>query len=42
VLASATDRPAALLHFVQHIDGEELAALRAMLDDLSEDGPEPS
>jgi predicted transcriptional regulator len=42
VLASATDRPAALLQFVQHIDGEELAALRAMLDDLSEDGPEPS
>lgn len=41
VLASATDRSAALMHFVQHIDDEELAALKAMLDDLSENGERP-
>lgn len=36
VLASSVDRSATLMHFVQHIDAGELAALRAVLDGLPE------
>ncbi len=33
VLATSSDRSATLMHFVQHIDDSELAALGAMLDE---------
>ena len=33
-LASAADRPATLMHFVQNIDAHDLAALREALDGL--------
>ena len=36
VLASSADRSATLMHFVQRIDEGEVAALRAMLDGLTE------
>lgn len=38
VLASSADRSATLMHFVQHIDKAEVAALRAVLDGLTEAG----
>lgn len=34
VLASTADRNATLVHFVQHIDADELAALRAAIEEL--------
>lgn len=34
VLASSADRSAALMHFVQHIDRSDLAALGAVLDEM--------
>lgn len=34
VLASAADRSAALMHFVQNIDADDLAALREVIDGL--------
>ena len=36
VLATSTDRSATLMGFVQHIDDEEVAALRAVLEGLPE------
>lgn len=41
VLASGADRSATLMHFVQHIDDSELAALRAVLDERRETNQEP-
>ncbi len=34
VLASTADRTATLMHFVQHIEADELAALRAAIEEL--------